>query len=102
MKIGYKLCHNLLPTKVADLIRRDHTGQSITKEHSYQTRNKYIPNLPSVSNNKYKASFLCCAIREYSALNNELKSCRTQKHLYVSVKEYWYQIKMGTDPEGLN
>ena len=32
MKIGYKLCHNLLPAKVADLIRHDHTGQSITKE----------------------------------------------------------------------
>ena len=22
--------------------------------------------------------------------------------MYVNVKEYWYQIKMGTDPEGLN
>ena len=86
MKIGYKLCHNLLPTKVADLIRRDHTGQSITKEHRYQTRNKYIRNLPSVSNNKYKASFLCCAIREYSVLNNELKSCNTLKSFVCKCK----------------
>ena len=52
MKIGYKLCHNLLPTKVTDLISHDHMGKSITKEHRYQTRNKYIPNLPPVSNNK--------------------------------------------------
>ena len=86
MKIGYKLCHNLLPIKIADLIRRDHTGQIITKEHGYQTRNKHIPNLPSVSNNKYKASFLCCAIREYSALNNELKSSSTLKSFICKCK----------------
>ena len=66
MKIGYKLCHNLLPTKVATLIRHDHKGHNMSKEHKYQTRNKYIPNLPQVHNNKYKSSFLFCAIREYS------------------------------------
>ena len=58
MKIGYKLCHNLLPMNVAVQIRYDHKGQNMSKEHKYQTRNKYIPNLPQVYNNKYKSSFL--------------------------------------------
>ena len=88
MKVGYKLCHNLLPTNVAVLIRHDHKGQSINKEHKYQTRNKYIPNLPHVHNNKYKSNFLFCAIKEYSALPSELKTSPTLKTFVYRCKKY--------------
>ena len=88
MKIGYKLCHNLLPTNVAVQIRHDHKGQNMSKEHKYQTRNKYIPNLPQVYNNKYKSSFLFCAIREYSVLKRELKRSPTLKSFVCRCKKY--------------
>ena len=83
-----KLCHNLLPTNVAVQIRHDHKGQNMSKEHKYQTRNKYIPNLPQVYNNKYKSSFLFCAIREYSVLNSELKRSPTLKSFVCRCKKY--------------
>ena len=88
MKIGYKLCHDLLPTNIAVLIKHDHKGQNMSKEHKYQTRNKYIPNLPQVHNNKYKSSFLFCAIREYSVLKSELKTTPTLKSFVWRCKKY--------------
>ena len=53
LKIGYKLCNNLLPTNYENLIRHDHRGYCTDKKHTYHTRNKHIPNLPLVQNNKY-------------------------------------------------
>ena len=47
LKIGYKLCNNLLATNFAAQIRHDHKGQSTKKQHSYHTRNKHVPNLPT-------------------------------------------------------
>ena len=88
MKIGYKLCHNLLPTNVAVQIKHDHKGQNMSKEHKYQVRNKYIPNLPQVHKNKYKSSFLFCAIREYSVLKSELKRSPTLKSFVCRSKKY--------------
>ena len=32
-KLGYKLCHNLLPTKLADNMMQDHRCHSIIKDH---------------------------------------------------------------------
>ena len=36
-KLGYKLCHDLLPTKLAKNMKHDHRMQSILKTHSYPT-----------------------------------------------------------------
>ena len=37
-KMGYKLCHNLLPSKLTQNMLLDHKSHSIVKEHRYPTR----------------------------------------------------------------
>ena len=82
-KMGYKLCHNLLPSNLTQNMLLDHRSHSIVKEHRYPTRSKSTPNLPGAINAKYRSSFLYSAIREYSALDNNLKQA---KNLHVFVK----------------
>ena len=72
-KMGYKLCHNLLPNKLMNNMTQDHNCQSIVKSHRYSMRSKTILNLPRASGSKYRSSFLFNSIREYSALDNSLK-----------------------------
>ena len=88
LKIGYKLCNNLLPTNYENLIRHDHKGYCTDKKHSYHTRNKHIPNLPLVQNNKYKSSFLFCAVREYSSIASEITTSKTLKSFVLKCKKY--------------
>ena len=47
-KFGYKLIHGLLPKKILKCANTDHRGKSLSKTHSYNTRNKLVPNLPKV------------------------------------------------------
>ena len=82
-KLGYKLCHGLLPKVLANNMVRDHNKQSISKCHKYQTRGKSIPNLPTVTGQKYRSSFLFNAIKLYGELDKELQSCH---NLPTSVK----------------
>ena len=67
-RLGYKLTHNLLPTKLVKNMTIDHKSQSTQKVHQYQTRNKSIPNLPNVLGNKYCCSFLFQSIRHYATV----------------------------------
>ena len=73
-KLGYKLCHDLLPKALSNNMKIDHRNKCITKTHKYPTRNKTIPNLPNVLGRKYRSSFLFNAIKLYSALDNEIQS----------------------------
>ena len=88
-KMGYKLCHNLLPSKLTQNMLLDHRSHSIVKEHRYPTRCKSIPNLPGAITAKYRSSFLYSAIKEYSALDNNLKQA---KNLHVFVKNCKIQL----------
>ena len=91
IKIGYKLCHSLLPTSLAALLSYDHKGQSTSKSHRYHTRNKQIPNLPYVLNSKYKSSFLFHAVKEYSIINDELRSSKILHSFARKCKKYLLQ-----------
>ena len=82
-KMGYKLCHNLLPSNLTQNMLLDHRSHSIVKAHRYPTRSKSTPNLPGAMNAKYRSSFLYSAIREYSALDSSLKQA---KNLHVFLK----------------
>ena len=59
MKFGYKLVHQILPQKIAEICNVDRTDQSLSKSHQYSTRNKSVPNLPRNMNKLYRESFLC-------------------------------------------
>ena len=82
-KLGYKLCHGLLPKALANNMVRDHNRYSISKHHKYQTRGKSIPNLPSAKGQNYRSSFLFNAIKLYSELDTELLN---SKNLSIFVK----------------
>ena len=75
-KLGYKLCHDLLPKALANNMVRDHNMHSISKCHKYQTRGKSIPNLPIAKGHKYRSSFLFNAIKLCSELDKELLNCQ--------------------------
>ena len=92
-KLGYKLCNNLLPLNLARSMKQDHRMQSITKSHNYPMRSKEIPNLPQASTNKYRSSFLFRAIKEFSALNSTLKTCKTLNMFSYKCKKYLMSLK---------
>ena len=92
-KLGYKLCNNLLPLNLARSMKQDHRMQSITKSHNYPMRSKEIPNLPQASTNKYRSSFLFRAIKEFSALNSTLKTCKTLNTFSYKCKKYLMSLK---------
>ena len=82
-KLGYKLCHDLLPKKLAENIRKDHNQVSIEKNHKYSTRRKTIPNLPQAAGAKYRSSFLYNCIKAYGELGTTI---RQAKNLSIFVK----------------
>ena len=82
-KLGYKLCHNLLPKRLEENMTRDHRQHSIAKTHQYSTRSKKIPNLPQASGSKYRLSFLYNSIKLYSDLSYTVKQ---SKNLHTFVK----------------
>ena len=47
-KFFFKLVNNMLPHKLAECVLRDSKGSSLLKTHCYSTRQKHLPNLPSV------------------------------------------------------
>ena len=75
-KLGYKLCHGLLPTAMASNMSNGHQNEFLAKGHKYPTRNKAIPNLPKVLGKKYRSSFLYNSIKLYSELDDRLKSAQ--------------------------
>ena len=46
-KLGYKLCHQMLPVALTNLIKQDQNNTDLTKTHPYSTRQKAIPHRPN-------------------------------------------------------
>ena len=72
-KLGFKLINNLLPKPLTNALRTDHKDSSTTKSHPFETRNKCIPNLPTVKNNLYRNSFLFKAVSTLSKLPRDIR-----------------------------
>ena len=77
IKLGYKLEHSRLPITIHDMLKSDSKNTSLVKTHSYQTRTKNIPNMPTALCKSYHASFLVQSIKEYERLPLELRESRT-------------------------
>ena len=56
---GYKLMSGLLPIKTQSICLADSKRKMLKKTHTYGTRNKSVPNLPTKASTKYLNSFLC-------------------------------------------
>ena len=87
-KLGYKLINELLQNPLMMTLKSDHKQSSTEKTHRYKTRNKNIPNLPIVNNNRYRNSFLFKAIVEYSKLPTAIKQQRSCHTFVGKCKQY--------------
>ena len=63
IKLGYKLCKNLLPTPINTIYKKDGS-----KSHKYDTRRKEIPIIQKHTNTHFNKSFLCKSLTYYSKL----------------------------------
>ena len=90
-KLGYKLCHDLLPKKLAENMKKDHKHLSIEKTHKYPTRSKKIPNLPQVTSAKYRSSFLYNCIKAYGELNSSIRQSKTLSIFMKSCKTMYFK-----------
>ena len=84
LKFGYKLIHNELPLEIENCTKHDHQGISLIKSHSYNTRNKNLPNIPSSKNTKYLSSVFCKGSLAFMRLPIKIKNI---KHYATFVKE---------------
>ena len=77
IKFGYKQINKLLPKRLQYIVDHDSKGLTLTKKHTYNTRNKRIPNCPNSHNHKYRNSFLNKGIISFSNLPYQTKCKRT-------------------------
>ena len=75
-KLGYKMEHQLLPTKLNNMMLSDSRQQSLAKTHHYPTITKNIPNLPVAKNKSYHASFLFQVLKEYEKIPTDIRQAR--------------------------
>ena len=86
-KLGYKLCHQMLPTALTTLIKHDQYSKDMTKSHTYLTRQKSIPHQPKVKLNVYRNSFLYQTISCFSNLPIELQRLHSLHYFTNRVKK---------------
>ena len=66
IKFGYRKINNLLPITISRSLSVDAKNRDLTKQHKYNTRLKFIPNLPNCQKKGYLDSFLCQWIKDTS------------------------------------
>ena len=86
-KFGYKVYRNLLPKNLLHEVRTDSKGSSLTKTHSYNTRNKNNLNLPMSSRKTYYNSFLVQSLKKFSTLPMEIRDCSNIEQFTHKVKK---------------
>ena len=86
MKLGYNLEHSLLPSTIQNMLKSDSKEKSLVKTHSYSTRTKNIPNLPTAQNKAYHASFLVQSTKEYEKLPLEARESKTLSSFIGKIK----------------
>ena len=73
-KLGFKLTHNELPSRLNKILSHDKNKKSLTKQHQYNTRNKDQLNIPKHSSLSYHKSFLTSCIRDFATLPSSVLS----------------------------
>ena len=85
-KIAYRLEHQMLPNKIMHLFNTNQKGISLKKTHTYNTRNKQIPNIARTHCKLYNDSYLCSSIRDYQNLSVELRKAKSLKAFNFALK----------------
>ena len=88
LKFGYKVCLGLLPAPLEDCVTSNHLCETNLKQHQYNTRQKNIPNLPSVKNSLYHRSILFTSVKAISQIPGDLRNTKPFKQFVVKCKKY--------------
>ena len=86
-KMGYKLCKGLLPTATTQIMMSDADSRPMKKTHTYETRQKNVPNRPKVKSKIYMDSFLYRSISSYSNLSQKLREAPTLSNFVRLIKK---------------
>ena len=87
LKFGYKFLHNLLPKKVSECCKCDSKNKCLMPKHSYDTRSKQIPNLPTAMNRNYHRSYLVLGPRSILNLGVETRLARSLQSFTITCKK---------------
>ena len=87
VKLGYKMEHSQLPETIQEMMKTDSKKKSLVKTHSYPTRTKSVPKLPTAQNKAYHASFLVQSIKDYGKLSTELRELTTLSGFIRKIKK---------------
>ena len=87
LKFSFKLVNDLLPTKIKNNCLEDSQNHSLIPTHTYNTRNKRLPNLPKKACKLYKESFLYKAPRSILTLNKRINMSTSFYQFKKSCKE---------------
>ena len=85
-KMAYRLEHELLPENWLRLFNTNQKGNSLRKTHSYNTRNKKLPNLAKAHCKMYNTSYLCSSLRDYQNLNTEIRKANNFQSFNLLLK----------------
>ena len=85
-KLGFKVVNDLLPVKIMEEIKTDHTNKDLTKRPGYNTRFKSIPNSPLMKDSRYKNSFLTLAMKSFQPLLAITKPGMTLSQFVIAYK----------------
>ena len=75
-KLWHKLHLDKLPLQLKQNMLHDEKKKSLTKNHSYNTRNKSLSNVPLAINNKYHRSFLVTGVVDYNTLEITIRNSK--------------------------
>ena len=62
-------------------------GNSLSKQHRYNTRDKMLPNLPKHTSKMYNDSFLLQSLKNYNSLESTIKNCQTIDSFTSKIKD---------------
>ena len=88
LKFGYKVCLGLLPEPLENCVTSNHLCETNLKQHQYHTRQKNVPNLPSVKNPLYHRSILFTSVKAISQIPGDLRDTKPFKQFVVKCKKY--------------
>ena len=71
--------HNKLPTKIDHLLKTNQHGETLLKQHKYNTRHKKLPNMARSHCKMYSTSYLCSSVRDYQKLSLNMRKTENSK-----------------------
>ena len=108
LKLWQKHKLGLLPTRLAEIMAKDHAEKSLRREHAYDTRNENVLKRPRVQTRCYEHSLFVKGLSQYqnSPLNlrnlNSLGSFTKQAKLFILNSEHSNQYRSHRVNQGNN